>query len=389
VQVLCNGRLVLAGTLREPARGAWTARLELDAEDGDLDGVVDLAIGDARWSGWAVGDVEGGRTIVRVVGGQDGLRERLHARYYFRTTVRQVVEDILRETGEKLDPDSDRVVLAMALGRWARAGLEAQSSLTAVLKQAGASYRVTRRGLVLVFKADTFPTVSMKYVLTSRDPALGTMEITPEDSPLARPGVAVDQHRVVEVLTEIESGTVTQTLTLEDKSGRTRGAAAQFLEATRRTVEGPLLFSQWYPAKVVKQESDGTVELYPDHEGIRGNGITKVPIRHGLPGVTVKVKLGERVILFFEEGDPLKPACALWPDGSSVLEVVLSADTRITLKSDTCLGAAEATHQQVLGDILKTLLEQLTVPTALGPSGTPINAPAFAQFLSQRHKLDR
>jgi hypothetical protein len=49
---------------------------------------------------------------------------------------------------------------------------------------------------------------------------------------------------------------------------------------------------------------------------MRGDGLAKVPIRHGLPGVTVKVKQGARLLLGFEAGDPRRPYASLWEPGA-------------------------------------------------------------------------
>lgn len=54
----------------------------------------------------------------------------------------------------------------------------------------------------------------------------------------------------------------------------------------------------------------------------------------------------------------------------------------------TCTGAKDSTEHHVAGDALVALLEQLTVPTSMGPSGTPINAPQFKTALS-KHKVDK
>ena len=53
------------------------------------------------------------------------------------------------------------------------------------------------------------------------------------------------------------------------------------------------------------------------------------------------------------------------------------------------LGSDTASHPMVLGDTLKTALEGLTVSTAFGPSGTPLNAATYGNFLSTKHKLDQ
>jgi phage gp45-like len=51
-----------------------------------------------------------------------------------------------------------------------------------------------------------------------------------------------------------------------------------------------------------------------------------------------------------------------------------------------CVGAKDSPQHIPLGDLLVAQIKALTVPTAMGPSGTPINAAAFDQVLSQ-HKV--
>lgn len=66
-----------------------------------------------------------------------------------------------------------------------------------------------------------------------------------------------------------------------------------------------------YPCTVEGQNGN-ELELLPDDELIRGDGLSRVPMRHGLPGVTVRVKVGARCLLGFEAGDPRRPYAALW-----------------------------------------------------------------------------
>lgn len=68
--------------------------------------------------------------------------------------------------------------------------------------------------------------------------------------------------------------------------------------------------------------------------------------------------------------------------------VHLKPDGTLILRGNIRGGLEAAAQKMVLGDILKTVLEALTVPTAMGPSGTPINAASFSSFLSSKHKLD-
>jgi len=89
-------------------------------------------------------------------------------------------------------------------------------------------------------------------------------------------------------------------------------ALARFI----RWVMRDTLYHAQFVATVQGQGDDYTLELLPDDERVRGTGLSNVPIRHGLPGVTVRVKTGARVLLGFEAGDPSKPFASLWEPGS-------------------------------------------------------------------------
>jgi len=71
-----------------------------------------------------------------------------------------------------------------------------------------------------------------------------------------------------------------------------------------------------YAAVVQRQHDDDTLDLLPDDEIIRGTGLSRVPIRYGLPGVRVRVAVGARVLLAFEGGSPAKPRAVLWESGA-------------------------------------------------------------------------
>jgi hypothetical protein len=68
-------------------------------------------------------------------------------------------------------------------------------------------------------------------------------------------------------------------------------------------------------ACTVQGQSGNLLDLLPDDESIAGKGLSGVSIRHGLPGCTVSVRTGARVLLAFENGDPTKPYAALWSEG--------------------------------------------------------------------------
>lgn len=74
-------------------------------------------------------------------------------------------------------------------------------------------------------------------------------------------------------------------------------------------------FLRSYECTVERQAADGTLDLMPDNPAIAGTGLQGVPIYHGLPGVTVTVTPGARVLLQFVNGDPTKPYASLWRSG--------------------------------------------------------------------------
>jgi hypothetical protein len=80
-----------------------------------------------------------------------------------------------------------------------------------------------------------------------------------------------------------------------------------------------------YPGKVVKQASDGTLEVKPDDERL-GSSITKVPIRTPAPDIVVTVQPGARVLVGFEAGKPSEPYASLWQSGA-IVSIAIGGDT--------------------------------------------------------------
>ena len=78
------------------------------------------------------------------------------------------------------------------------------------------------------------------------------------------------------------------------------------LERMVRAIMGDTVYLKHYICKVQSQ-SGQTVDLLPDDENMRGDGLTGIPISNGLPGVEVQVAPGSDAILFYENGDPTKP----------------------------------------------------------------------------------
>lgn len=112
------------------------------------------------------------------------------------------------------------------------------------------------------------------------------------------------------------------------------------LEAFVRSLLHRLDYFALYPAKVVVQNADGTLELQPDDTRLPPH--SQVPIRLGIPGASVKVAVGARVLLGFAAGRPDLPIATLWETGT-VTELTISGAT-IKLGAAT-LGVARTTDK--------------------------------------------
>lgn len=114
-----------------------------------------------------------------------------------------------------------------------------------------------------------------------------------------------------------------------------------------------------YPAKVVAQNADGTLELQPDDA--RFPGLSGIPLRLGLPGVSVKVSGGARVLLAFENGDPSRPTATLW-EASGLTELIITASVKVTVNAPAV----------ALGDGLKIPVCVGDTITGLANGGGPV-----------------
>jgi len=80
-----------------------------------------------------------------------------------------------------------------------------------------------------------------------------------------------------------------------------------------------------YPSTVILQNADGSLELKPDNPKLAG--MSKVPIRYGVPGVRAEVPAGARVAIEFEDGDPSKPIATVWDPDSGVTTLIFDDGT--------------------------------------------------------------
>ncbi len=106
-----------------------------------------------------------------------------------------------------------------------------------------------------------------------------------------------------------------------------------------------LLYAYQYTATVVSQSGAGDVEVLPDDKRIRGNGQSSVILRHGIPGVTVEVDQGQRVVIAFEGGNPDRPFILSYDPGAAFVD-----DINIDAQTTIDIGDTGATLEKAARD---------------------------------------
>jgi hypothetical protein len=75
---------------------------------------------------------------------------------------------------------------------------------------------------------------------------------------------------------------------------------------------------------VVVSQSGQAVDTKPTDQ--RLPGMSGLPIQVGLPGATVEVSPGARMLIGFEDGDPARPIALLWDQGAQARRISLPTD---------------------------------------------------------------
>ena len=97
-----------------------------------------------------------------------------------------------------------------------------------------------------------------------------------------------------------------------------------------RWVTRDLRFSKWYPATVLRQAGNLTVDLLPDDAVVKGVGTQGVEILSGLPVAIELVSTAARKILLgYEASDPKRPVAALWRSGGTIRLGTLAIATTV------------------------------------------------------------
>ena len=294
---------ILAGSLRQPERGQWSAVVEVHSpaalvpgDDATIalaaeDGTRALFVGRVRATA-----LDGGRAQVSAtVAGALGLDATIEPRDYAASTTEIragiVARQICDDAGEQLADGVEVVLDAFQVAHWTRVSGSARSALDLLADVLGLAWRVLPSGRVWM-GAETWPEAEppRRVGVELED---GRRRYAPDGAELA-PGTTVIGHRVVDVVYFLSSA---------------RAEARHRVEGDPPLTSDRTLYARSHGATIVSQDSAGRVELVPDDPrlGSVARPLRGIPIRVGLPGCVVAPTGGMRARLAFDGADPRRP----------------------------------------------------------------------------------
>lgn len=295
----------------------WRAELALADSGSTPSGLVTITIGGSEFVGTVdaarIGQDKGGRTSLTVIGGAGGLETVVERLAYTSTTVGVVLNDILKFAGETLSSTVDASVVDQSLLRWSRSKATAGSAIQQLAEHLGYFWRILDDGTVW-FGTDTFPeSLLTEFTVDEEDPKSARDSVATEFATL-RPAETFRSRRVDKVVYDLDD---TLRAHVEYESSGRFGSAFD-AAISKRTAK--LEYAKSYEGKVLKQNSDGTLELRVFDERIPH--LSKVPYLTGAPGLTIEVENGTLVKLEFLNGDRTRPAVTSFgKDGLTCISV--------------------------------------------------------------------
>lgn len=310
-QVRIGNVEVLSGEIDLPMVGIGTLEVELGSGEnlpaaGDAVRVEVLAAdgpgvayqGTVRTSG----DHED-RGKLFIVLGSGGLGRTIAAKPYANSpTAFRLLDDVVRDAGETLSSTVNEAALtARSVNTWLRAEGTGAVALQRLAEHFSYTWRVLSDGTVWM-GAETWPafTGTGLYEL-AQDRSASTA--TYADAETMAPGVTWEGRKVYRVTHQITPKGTRARVTYD------RSERDEFRAAVRGAFPELLYLSSW-EGRVIGQNGDGTLEIIAYDSRI--GGLSKVPIRYGVPGSTWTVPFGARVFVAFAEGRADKAYAGPW-----------------------------------------------------------------------------
>ena len=363
-----NGLTVSTMGLVMPRLGAWVAELVVETDEA-LAGAATLDLDGTTFVGAiAAGAVYAGRWTGRVVGGAGGLSRTLDPTAHQRITLAAIFAETLRAAGETAAADLGD--LSAEQRHWHRPRQTAAAEVAEIARAAGFAWRVLSDGTVWV-GPEAWPELALgdDLEVMEHDTAAGRYTLAGSAALALLPGRTVNLDgasvRVAQVEHRVDARGALRTLVVADRDGAPTGIVGALETIVARQTRRIDYFGL-YPARVVAQHDDDTVDLVVDAERIPNP--QRVTIRHGLPGVTsVRVAAGARVRLGYDGGDPRRPYAALW-DAGQAEEIALNGGTYKAAREGHAVQVTIPSGAQLVGTV-GSVPTTLTITTPLTLTG--------------------
>ena len=327
-----NGIPVVSGRIYLPRIGLWTADLELEDAEAPT-GPVTLASDDGAFS--LSGFVRRGGSFaeiarVHVVAGAGGLDQEAPAAYYRGVTVRTPLQALLSAVGESLAGSANATALGQYLERWTREKGPAGLSLARLAEAAGVDWRALDDGTIWL-GTDAYPDASVEeedYELLEDTPEQFRAIISTEGIPSKlRPGTTFLGRKVEFVEYNVRSASIAAHAWFQ----RAASSSHPILGPLQRIIQHETRETKYHApraARVAAQHDDDSLDCVFD-SGSEFPHMTRVPLYKFTPGVTQKVAVGARVLVWFSDGDPSKPFVFGFGDGTTTEVPVADGGTLV------------------------------------------------------------
>lgn len=314
---------VMDGDLLCPYYGNFSAHLVLSDANAAPTGKVTLVWFGTSFSGYSIrsGDNEG-RYSCLVVGGNGGFWKTVPSKMYdYRVKANLPLTEILSSVGEKLSSKSTPSILTRELVNWPRLTQRCDECLNVITDQIGAIWRVLPDGTVFVGTDSWKSAPAFDHSLQWRDPTWSSATFITQSVGIL-PGqrwptntLPISNKKVSCVKYQISPDNFYMTAWFADEDGAfiddpLHAGLVVFVKQTMRYVD----FYAEYPAQVVLQRNDGTLDVTPESPKLPP--MTSVPVRVPVSGTKIKVNGGDKVTILFENGDPTKYSAQLYQAGS-------------------------------------------------------------------------
>lgn len=133
-----------------------------------------------------------------------------------------------------------------------------------------------------------------------------------------------------------------------------------------------------YPATIEAVHADSSLDLKPLSPKMPPGGWRKVPLRVWLPGAVVRCKVGGRVLVGFEAGDPSRPYASLFDGAALELSEVVPGGLPAARRGDMVASGAKESPGTLCNLVL---LAPTPIDTPSGPGTIPMGATLAGQII--------